>query len=68
MLGDLETWVLSLGWEDPLEKEMPSRFQYSCLENPMSRGAWCATVHSIEELDTTEVSSQNVGTISLALF
>ena len=22
-------------------------FQYSCLENPMDRGAWQATVHSV---------------------
>ena len=22
--------------------------QYSCLENPMDRGAWWATVHSLE--------------------
>ena len=22
-------------------------FQYSCLENPMDRGAWLATVHSV---------------------
>ena len=21
--------------------------QYSCLENPMDRGAWCATVHRV---------------------
>ena len=29
--------------------------QYSCLENPMYRGAWWATVHgSHKELDTTE--------------
>ena len=28
--------------------------QYSCLENPMDRGAWQATVHGVaEELDTT---------------
>ena len=33
-----ETWVQSLGWEDPLEKD-------SCLGNPMDRGAWLATVH-----------------------
>ena len=25
--------------------------QYSCLENPMDRGAWWATVHGIAELD-----------------
>ena len=28
--------------------------QYSCLENPMDRGAWRATVHEITESDTTE--------------
>ena len=26
---------------------------YSCLENPMDRGVWQATVHGSEELDTT---------------
>ena len=29
---------------------------YSCLENPMDRGAWQATVHRAAELDTTKVS------------
>ena len=28
--------------------------QYSCLENPMDRGAWRATVHSVAESDMTE--------------
>ena len=28
--------------------------QYSCLENPMDRGAWRATVRSIAELDMTK--------------
>ena len=29
-------------------------FQYSCLENPMDRGAWQAIVHEIiKELDMT---------------
>ena len=28
---------------------------YSCLENPMDRGAWWATVHGVaKSLDTTE--------------
>ena len=30
--------------------------QYSCLENPMDRGAWWATVHRVAESDTTEVT------------
>ena len=38
-----ETWVQSLGQEDPLEKEM----QYFCLENPMDIGACWATVHGV---------------------
>ena len=29
-----ETWVQSLGWEDPLEEEKGYPLQYSCLENP----------------------------------
>ena len=28
--------------------------QYSCLENPMDRGAWWATVRGHKELDMTE--------------
>ena len=27
--------------------------QYSCLENPMDRGAWQATDHGVAESDTT---------------
>ena len=27
--------------------------QYSCLENPVDRGAWWATVHGVTESDTT---------------
>ena len=30
-----ETWVLSLGWEDPLEKGLAPYFQYSGLETSM---------------------------------
>ena len=44
-----ETWIRSLDWEDPLEKGMVNPLQYSFLENSMDRGAWCATVHGVEE-------------------
>ena len=30
--------------------------QYSCLENPMDRGAWQATLHRATEVDTTEAT------------
>ena len=28
--------------------------QYSCLQNPMERGAWTATVHRVTESDSIE--------------
>ena len=36
--------------------------QCSCLENPMHRGAWWATVHGVEESDMTEQLSTKVAT------
>ena len=30
--------------------------QFSCLENPMDRGAWQVTVHGVAELDTTNTN------------
>ena len=36
--------------------------QYSCLENPMDRGAWQATVHGgCKESDTTDTNTFNKG-------
>ena len=40
-----ETWVRSLGREDPLEKGMATHS--SCLENPMDRGVWWVTIHEV---------------------
>ena len=46
-----ETWVQSLGGEEPLEKGM-NPLQYPCLENPIDRGPWWATVHGVAESRT----------------
>ena len=40
-----ETWVQSLGWEDPLEKEMATHSSILAWKNPMGGGAWKATIH-----------------------
>ena len=42
-----ETGVQSLSQEDSLEEGMGKLLQYSCLEKPMARGAWWATVHGV---------------------
>ena len=48
-----ETWVQSLGWEDPLEKPFSLlTLQYSCLGNPRDRGAWEATDHGVTKSQT----------------
>ena len=44
--------VQSPGQEDPLEEGMVSPLQYSCLENPMDREAWQATVHKVIKSQT----------------
>ena len=41
-----ETWVPSLGWEDPLEKEMATHPNILAWKIPW-RGAWWATVYGV---------------------
>ena len=36
-----------LGGEDPLEEGLATHSSYSCLANPMDRGAWWATVRRV---------------------
>ena len=45
-----EVWVRSLGWEDPLEKEMENHSRILSWED---RGAQRATAQGVAELDIT---------------
>ena len=55
-----ETWIRSLGGEDPLEKEIATQIQYSCLghsrEIPWTEepGRLHTVLGVTEESDTTE--------------
>ena len=47
----VEMRARSLGWEDPWGGH-DNPLQYSCLENPMDRRAWRATVHGTAKSQT----------------
>ena len=47
-----ETWVQSLGWEDPLEEGMATHFSTLAWRIPMDRGVWQATVHGVAKSRT----------------
>ena len=49
-----ETWVRSLGQEDPLEKEMATYSSILAWRILMDREAWRATVHGIAKSDMTK--------------
>ena len=49
-----ETWVQSLGCEDPLEEGMATHLSILAWGIPMGRGAWQATVHGVAKSDTTK--------------
>ena len=42
-----ETWVRSLGWEDPLEEGMATHSSTLAWRIPMDRGAWRAIAHGV---------------------
>ena len=44
-----ETWVQSLGWEDPLEQGMATHSSILAWRIPMDKGAWQATVHGCKK-------------------
>ena len=47
-----ETWVQSLGWEDPLEEEMATHSSILAWRIPMERGVWPVTVHQVTKSQT----------------
>ena len=49
-----ETWVPSLGWEDPLQEGMATHCSILAWRTPMARGAWWARVHGAAKSQTTE--------------
>ena len=53
----LETWVRSMGWEDPLEEGMATHSSILAWRIPMDRGAWWATVHGVTK-SWTQLSNQ----------
>ena len=42
-----ETWVQSLGWEDPLEEGTVTHSSVLAGRIPMDREVWWATVHGV---------------------
>ena len=49
-----ETWVQSLGWEEPLEDGMATHSSFLAWNIPMDRGAWRAAVHGVAKSQITE--------------
>ena len=47
-----EMWVQSLGRGRSPGGRHDNPLQYSCLENPMDRGAWQAIVHGVAKSQT----------------
>ena len=47
-----ETWVQSLGWEDPLEEGLETHSIILAWRIPMARGTWRATVHGVANSST----------------
>ena len=47
-----ETWLCSLGWEDPLEEGVATHSSVLAWRIPMDRGAWCAAVYGAAKSQT----------------
>ena len=54
--GDIRDTGSILGLGRCPDGGLGNPLQYSCLENPMDRGAWQAAVHRVAELDMAEAT------------
>ena len=64
-----ETWVQSLGWEDPLEKSMATHSSILSWRIPTDRRAWWATVMGSQRVGYNWVTNTHkVGTVTDILF
>ena len=62
--GDIETQVRSLGWENPLEKEMATHSSILAWEIPWLEEPWGLQSMGSQKLDTTEWLNSNSNFIS----
>ena len=60
-----ETWVLSLGQEDLLEKGMATHSCYSCLENPTGQRGPADTVHGVTKSRHNWVTNPFISSITI---
>ena len=56
--GDIRDTVSTPGLGRSSTEESVNPLQYSCLETPMDRWTWWATVYGVAQSDTTEATSQ----------
>ena len=47
-----ETWLRSLGWEDPMELDTATHSSILAWRIPMDGGAWQAAVHEVTKRQT----------------
>ena len=63
-----ETWIQSLGWEDPLEEVVATCSSVLAWRILMDRGAWWATVHRVQRVRPTRVAKHSTDHLSFRMY